>query len=126
MTRLRRLVDLFLGPSEDQAAPVQAPPAPKKTVKFGEKTISGDVPRPVAVNVFLGHVGPSDIQILMGVSSFLTEEVTPLSVFVLSPQKVKELRDFLTKVIQAYDAKFGVPNPSDDPNSPPIPLTILH
>jgi len=99
----------------------------KRLVRFGHQWVDADLPDPRPVNVFFGHVSQTDIQILLGATGFITGDVKAVSMLSLSPRKVKELRDFLTTVLQKYENRFGpvVPD-SDPPDSPSTPPTIIH
>lgn len=100
---------------------LSSPPDPKRQVRFGGKWIDGNLPIPTACTSFFGHVTHSDIQVLFGVSNFVTEEVHPASIVSLSPQKLKELHQFLSNVIKAYEDKYGI---IEMPPTSPPPTTI--
>jgi len=121
MKRFAKRMLRFLSESSDDTSP-------KKMVRFSGKWIDANLPVPSACNVFFGHINSADIQILFGISNFVTEEISPSTIISLSPQKVRELRDFLSNVIQAYEARFGptTSTPPDTNNNPPPPPTMFH
>jgi len=98
---------------------------PKRLVKFSGRWVDSDLPFPRSANTFFANINKSEIQLLFGISNFVTEDVKALSIFSISPQKLVELRDFLNTVIESYSERFGSAS-SPDSAPPSTPSTLVH
>lgn len=112
--KIRKYLDLLSGVIKKK---------PERLVRFSGRWVDSNLPFPRSSNTFFAHITQSEVQILFGISNFLTDDVKALSIFSISPLKVVELRDFLTSVIEQYETKFSSPSPAgeDSPSG-----TLIH
>ena len=116
--KIKKYVDLVYGAFKKK---------PERLVRFSGRWVDSNLPFPRSSNTFFANITQSEVQILFGISNFLTDDVKALSIFSISPLKVVELRDFLTSVVEQYEAKFSSlappPSPTEGESSPG---TLIH
>lgn len=95
---------------------------PKRLIKFAGKWVDSKLPVPAVCTFFFGHITASEIQVLLGSSNFVTDDIHPLFIASLSPQKTKEMYMFLANVVKTYEDKFG----TIELPPPPVPPTTIH
>lgn len=102
---------------------------PKRTfrrMKVSGRWVDEEVPHPKYANKFSANVSREEVQFLLLQENFVSEDADISAFFVLSPTRLIEFRDFLTKVIENYEQHHGSLKPSRQNDNNGNPPPVIH
>lgn len=122
MSFLSRLRAFFSSsPQEDLTEPAKV----ERRVKISGKWVPRDIDQPRFTNQFLVNIRREEVQFLLTQTNFVNDDADPSAFFVVTPQRLVEFRDVLTRAVAEYEKHYGSISPSGS-SSNGTPPPVLH